>query len=67
MLIAFTRETRAKEQLTLGFGLYATDNGSVTVAHNRTWSYNYQQVLNWKPVFGSHDFDFLWLVTVLSA
>ncbi|OWP33577.1 SusC/RagA family protein [Prevotella intermedia] len=55
----YLKETRAKGTVNPWFGLYATDNGSVTVAHNRTWSYNYQQVLNWKPVFGSHDFDFM--------
>ena len=55
----YLKESRGKETVNPWFGQYATDNGSVAVEHGRTWSYNYQQVLNWKPTFGSHEFDFM--------
>ena len=55
----YLKESRSKETVNPWFGQYATDNGSVGVGHGRTWSYNYQQVLNWKPTFGSHEFDFM--------
>ena len=52
-------ESRSKSTTNPWFGLYAAEKGSVAVEHDRSWSYNYQQVLNWKPVFGLHDFDFM--------
>ena len=37
------------------FGQSANYGGSVAVAHSRTWSYNFLQMLNWHHMFGKHD------------
>jgi TonB-linked SusC/RagA family outer membrane protein len=39
------------------FGQYASANGMVTKEHGRSWTYNYQQRLNWNHDFGKHSFD----------
>ncbi|MCF0198267.1 MAG: SusC/RagA family TonB-linked outer membrane protein [Bacteroidaceae bacterium] len=39
------------------FGQYASQNGINSVGHDRTWSQNYQQRLNWHKVFGNHDVE----------
>ena len=39
------------------FGQYASSKGIATVGHERRWSYNYQQLLNWHHVFGQHDVE----------
>ena len=39
------------------FGQYASNNGSVTKEHARTWSYNYQQRLNWRQKYGKHSIE----------
>ena len=39
------------------FGQYASQNGAITVEHDRTWSYNYQQLLTWHHVFDKHEVD----------
>lgn len=39
------------------FGQYASSNGAVTVEHERAWSYNYQQRLNWHKTYGKHDIE----------
>lgn len=53
----YLKESRSKGTTNPWFGLYATDNGSVSVSHGRNWSYNYQQTLNWKHAYGLHDLD----------
>lgn len=37
------------------FGQYATEKGMVSIEHQRAWSYNYQQHLDWQKTFGKHD------------
>ncbi|MBR6945581.1 MAG: TonB-dependent receptor [Prevotella sp.] len=39
------------------FGQYASSNGAVTKEHERAWSYNYQQRLNWRKLFGKNEFE----------
>lgn len=39
------------------FGQFASQNGMVSKAHGRSWSYNYQQLLNWHHVFDKHDVE----------
>ncbi len=39
------------------YGQNANIGGDVTKYHYRTWSYNYQQLLNWHHVFGKHDLE----------
>ena len=39
------------------FGQYASQNGVVTKEHDRAWSYNYQQRLNWHQQYGKHDVE----------
>ncbi len=39
------------------FGQYASSNGILTKEHDRTWSLNYQQRLNWHKQFGEHDIE----------
>jgi len=39
------------------FGQYASSNGIVTKEHYRTWSYNYQQRLDWRNSFGLHEIE----------
>lgn len=39
------------------FGQYASQNGAITVEHDRTWSYNYQQLLTWHHQFDKHEVD----------
>ncbi len=53
----YLKESRGKGTVNPWFGLYAQDNGSVSISHSRSWSYNLQQILNWKHALGSHDFD----------
>lgn len=38
-------------------GHFASQKGSVARSHRRTWSYNYQQLLNYSHLFGEHDVD----------
>lgn len=39
------------------FGQYASSNGSVTKEHERTWTYNLQQRINWHQQYGKHDIE----------
>ena len=39
------------------FGQYASSNGIVSKEHDRTWSYNFQQRLNWRKEFGFHEVE----------
>lgn len=39
------------------FGQTADLGGQVTKTHARTWSYNYQQLLNWHHQFGLHEVE----------
>ena len=39
------------------YGQFASMNGGVDKYHTRTWSYDYQQILNWHHLFGKHDVE----------
>lgn len=39
------------------FGQSAAQKGHVFKSHDRTWTYNFQQLLNWHHVFDKHDVD----------
>lgn len=39
------------------FGQYASSKGMVTKEHDRSWSTNYQQRLNWHQTYGRHDIE----------
>lgn len=39
------------------FGQYASANGMVTKEHERSWSTNYQQRLDWHKTYGKHDIE----------
>ena len=39
------------------YGQFASQNGGVVKYHARTWTYNYQQLLNWHHLYGKHDIE----------
>ncbi len=39
------------------YGSYASDNGSLMKSHERTFSYAFQQLLNWGHTYGKHEVD----------
>jgi len=39
------------------FGQYASQNGEVSKEHGRSWSYNYQQRLDWHQKYGLHEIE----------
>ena len=41
------------------FGQYKSSNGIVNKEHDRVWSTNYQQRLNWHQIYGSHDVEIM--------
>lgn len=41
------------------FGDAAAQKGHIYKSHERTWTYNFQQLLNWHRVFGEHDVDLM--------
>lgn len=53
----YLNEGRYQQTTNPFFGLYASNGGSITVEHARTWSYNQQQRLNWHKVFDKHDIE----------
>lgn len=52
-----SEETRSTITTNPWFGQYASQNGAITVEHDRTWSYNYQQLLTWHHQFDQHEVD----------
>jgi TonB-linked SusC/RagA family outer membrane protein len=50
-------EARSTSTTNPFFGQYANSKGAVTKQHVRTWSYNFQQRLNWHRSFGLHDIE----------
>lgn len=50
-------ETRSTMVTNPYYGSYADMNGIVTKEHYRTYTFNYQQLLNWSHQFGLHSFD----------
>ena len=53
----YLNEGRSTSTTNPYFGAYRTSNGIITIEHDRTWSYNHQQRLNWHKVFGKHDIE----------
>ncbi|MCM1312515.1 MAG: TonB-dependent receptor [Bacteroides sp.] len=50
-------ETRLTNVTNPYYGNYADMNGMVTKSHYRTYTYNYQQLLNWAHQYGKHNVD----------
>ena len=55
----YLREWRYTNTVNPYFGQYANLNGQVVKEHQRMWSYNYQQRVNWKHLFGKHDIELM--------
>lgn len=55
----YLREWRATNTTNPYYGQYANLNGQVVKEHQRYWSYNYQQRINWKRLFGKHDIELM--------
>jgi len=53
----YLNEGRSQTTTNPFFGQYASSKGIITVDHDRTWSFNQQQRLNWHKVFGKHDVE----------
>ena len=53
------REWRYTNTVNPYFGQYANLNGQVSKEHQRYWTYNYQQRINWKHLFGKHDVELM--------
>ena len=53
----YLNEYRGTDVTNPFFGQYASQNGAVTKGHDRAWSYNYQQRLNWHQQYGKHDIE----------
>lgn len=53
----YLNESRSTDTTNPYFGQYAASNGVVNKEHDRTWSYNYQQRINWHQVYGKHDIE----------
>ncbi len=54
---AYLRESRYTNTTNRYFGQYASSNGIVTKEHDRTFSFNYQQRLNWKQQYDKHNVE----------
>ena len=50
-------EARSTSLTNAFYGSYASSNGIIYKYHARTWSYNFQQLLNWNHSFGDHNVD----------
>ena len=50
-------EARSTALTNAFYGSYANSNGIIYKYHARTWSYNFQQLLNWNHSFGDHNVD----------
>ena len=53
----YLNESRSTGTTNPYFGQYAASNGMVNKEHDRSWSYNYQQRINWHQVYGKHDVE----------
>ncbi|MGM9713771.1 MAG: SusC/RagA family TonB-linked outer membrane protein [Prevotella sp.] len=53
----YLNESRATETTNPFFGSYANNKGMVTKEHERSWSYNFQQRVNWHQQYGKHDIE----------
>ncbi len=55
----YMREWRFTNTTNPYFGQYANLNGQVAKEHDRYWTYNLQQRVNWKHLFGKHDVELM--------
>ena len=55
----YMREWRYTNTTNPFFGQYANLNGQVSKEHDRYWTYNLQQRVNWKHLFGKHDVELM--------
>lgn len=53
----FVNETRTSSVANPYYGAYASSNGILGKYHTRQMAYNYQQLLNYKHVFGLHNVE----------
>ena len=53
----YLNESRSTSTTNPYFGQYAASNGMVNKEHDRSWSYNYQQRINWHQIYGKHDVE----------
>ena len=53
----YLNESRFTSTTNPFFGQYVASKGMVSKEHARTWSYNYQQRINWRQIFGKHDIE----------
>ncbi len=53
----YLHENRYTNTTNRYFGQYASSNGMVTKEHDRNFSYNYQQRLNWKQQYDKHNVE----------
>lgn len=53
----YLHETRSTGVTNPYYGQYADLNGQVSKTHERIWSYNYQQRLDWAKTFGKHSVE----------
>ena len=53
----YLNESRYTNAVNPWYGQYAANGGTITKQHNRTWSYNYQQRVNWHQTYGKHDVE----------
>jgi TonB-linked SusC/RagA family outer membrane protein len=53
----YLNESRSTNTTNPFYGQYKTNKGIISIDHDRTWSYNHQQRLNWHRQFGLHDVE----------
>lgn len=53
----YLNEWRYTNAVNPWFGQYAANGGTISKQHQRTWSYNYQQRINWHQTYDKHDIE----------
>lgn len=53
----YLNEFRYTNAVNPWFGQYANNGGTISKEHDRTWSFNYQQRVNWHQTYGKHDVE----------
>ena len=48
-------ETRATSYTNPYYGQYADNNGTIGIGHNRDFSYDFQQLIEWGHIYGKHE------------
>ena len=52
-------ETRSRSVNNMYYGQFAPTGGTIQVGHNRSYYFNFQQLLTWNRSFGAHNFGVL--------